>query len=129
MTGEPAAAAADKDENEDEYKEEEASAAAPVKRVGVAGVRPFAPPFTMWRFRSKRRGASASATCGAIDVYLYPPGETKPLTSKIGMIKWIGQNKGNVTPNMDEGVVAAMWAAARGACNHADTVPSVLGVT
>ena len=123
----PEMAAVDKDKGKKECEEEQVAAAVPAKRL--SGVRSFAPPFAMWRFRSKRRGASASATCGAIDVYLYPPGETKPLTSKIGMIKWIGQNKGNVTPNMDEGVVAAMWAAARGACDHADTVPSVLGVT
>ena len=123
----PEMAAVDKDKGKKECEEEQVAAAVPAKRL--SGVRSFAPPFAMWRFRSKRRGASASATCGAIDVYLYPPGETKPLTSKIGMIKWVGQNKGNVTPNMDEGVVAAMWAAARGACDHADTVPSVLGVT
>ena len=72
------------------------------------------------------RSASAAATCGAIDVYLYPPGETKPVMSKIGATKWIRQNEGKVTSEMNEDVVAAMWAAARGACDNTDIVPSVL---
>ena len=116
-SGEPAA----------EEDDEATRAAAPVaaKQAKSGGIRSFAPPFDQWGFRSKRRGASAAATCGAIDVYLYPPGETKPQTSKIGVTKWICQNEGKVTSEMDEGVVAAMWSAARGACDSMDIVPRV----
>ena len=54
------------------------------------------------------------------------PGETKPVMSKIGATKWIRQNEGKVTSEMNEDVVAAMWAAARGACDNTDILPSVL---
>jgi len=121
-------AATDKDEDKNKCEEEQVATAAPAKQARSPVVRSFAPPFNTWGFRSKRRGASAAATCGAIDVYLYPPGETKPLMSKIGVIKWIGQNKGKVTSE-DERMITAMWAAARGACDSVDMTPFVLGPT
>jgi len=121
-------AATDKDEDKNKCEEEQVATAALAKQARSPVVRSFAPPFNTWGFRSKRRGASAAATCGAIDVYLYPPGETKPLMSKIGVIKWIGQNKGKVTSE-DERMITAMWAAARGACDSVDMTPFVLGPT
>ena len=121
-------AATDKDEDKNKCEEEQVATAAPAKQARSPVVRSFAPRFNTWGFRSKRRGASAAATCGAIDVYLYPPGETKPLMSKIGVIKWIGQNKGKVTSE-DERMITAMWAAARGACDSVDMTPFVLGPT
>ena len=125
---EPEAATAAAGTHKNKCEEEQVEMAVPSKQVRSPPVRSFLPPYDMWGFRSKRRGASAAATCGAIDVYLYPPGETKPVMSKIGVTKWIGQNQGKVTSE-DERMVAAMWAAARAACDSVDMKPCVILAT
>ena len=90
--------------------------------VPVQKDRAFAPPYSSWSFRSKRRTTGTHE--GKVDVIIIPPGGPR-ISSKVGIIKWRDENGGVLQVPLTNDVIDKMWRAAKLAVDFPGVPPVV----